>query len=248
MLCRPTDQGTYGREAIAKRQRSSRRILGPDLNWCAMKRRAASIKRSLRASQQRWASRADHRRRAQGHDRRGRLPRHDAQDRRSGGRKRRNAALSFPRQEILFKVMEVLVANYRTTLAKQFAAPQKLHERIADLLRFIWSEIEKAPGEQLALQEMTLYVLRHPRAEHMAREKGPRVPAALRRLAARGDGRSPKGRAPDHGARQLHLHQLRWHAQPMAGGAGRRLVRTGDGEFNPSWPRTGRAKSPKIPY
>ena len=75
------------------------------------------------------------------------------------------------KEEILFKVMEVLVANYRTTLAKQFAAPQKLHERIADLLRFIWSEIEKAPGEQLALQEMTLYVLRHPRAEHMAREK-----------------------------------------------------------------------------
>ena|SRR5581483_9047071 len=75
------------------------------------------------------------------------------------------------KEEILFKVMEVPVANYRTTLAKQFAAPQKLHERIADLLRFIWSEIEKAPGEQLALQEMMLYVLRHPRAEHMAREK-----------------------------------------------------------------------------
>jgi AcrR family transcriptional regulator len=75
------------------------------------------------------------------------------------------------KEEILFKVMEVLVANYRATLAKQFAAPQTLHDRIADLLRFIWSEIEKAPGEQLALQEMTLYVLRHPHAEHMAREK-----------------------------------------------------------------------------
>lgn len=75
------------------------------------------------------------------------------------------------KEEILFKVMEVLVANYRATLARQFAAPQNLHDRIADLLRFIWSEIEKAPGEQLALQEMTLYVLRHPHAEHMAREK-----------------------------------------------------------------------------
>ena len=75
------------------------------------------------------------------------------------------------KEEILFKVMEVLVANYRATLAKQFAAPQKLHDRIADLLQFIWSEIKKAPGEQLALQEMTLYVLRHPHAEHMAREK-----------------------------------------------------------------------------
>jgi len=75
------------------------------------------------------------------------------------------------KEEILFKVMEVLVANYRAILARQFAAPQNLHDRIADLLRFIWSEIEKAPGEQLALQEMTLYVLRHPHAEHMAREK-----------------------------------------------------------------------------
>ncbi len=75
------------------------------------------------------------------------------------------------KEEILFKVMEVLVANYRATLAKHFGAPQTLHDRIADLLRFIWSEIEKAPGEQLALQEMTLYVLRHPHAEHMAREK-----------------------------------------------------------------------------
>jgi AcrR family transcriptional regulator len=75
------------------------------------------------------------------------------------------------KEEILFKVMELLVANYRATLAKEFAAPQKLHDRIADLLRFIWSEIRKSPGEQLALQEMTLYVLRHPHAEHMAREK-----------------------------------------------------------------------------
>ncbi len=75
------------------------------------------------------------------------------------------------KEEILFKVMEVLVANYRATRAKQFATEQKLHDRIADLLRFIWSEIERAPGEQLALQEMTLYVLRHPHAEHMAREK-----------------------------------------------------------------------------
>lgn len=75
------------------------------------------------------------------------------------------------KEEILFKVMEVLVANYRATLAKKFAVSQKLHDHIADLLRFIWSEIEAAPGEQLVLQEMTLYVLRHPHAKHMAREK-----------------------------------------------------------------------------
>ena len=75
------------------------------------------------------------------------------------------------KEEILFKVMEVLVANYRATLAKQFSSPQRLHDRIADLLRFIWSEIEKAPGEQLTLQEMTLYMLRHRHGERMASEK-----------------------------------------------------------------------------
>lgn len=75
------------------------------------------------------------------------------------------------KEEILFSVMELLVANYRATLAGHFAAPQPLHDRVADLLRFIWSEIQRAPGEQLALQEMTLYVLRHPHAAHMARDK-----------------------------------------------------------------------------
>ena len=75
------------------------------------------------------------------------------------------------KEEIILSVMEVLASSYRSTLAKRFSEPQKLHDRIADLLKFIWSEIEKAPGEQLALQEMTLYVLRHPHAEHMAREK-----------------------------------------------------------------------------
>jgi hypothetical protein len=38
-------------------------------------------------------------------------------------------------------------------------------------LRFIWSEVEKSPGEQLVLQEMTLYVLRYPHAAHLAAEK-----------------------------------------------------------------------------
>ena len=75
------------------------------------------------------------------------------------------------KEEILFKVMEVLVVNYRATLAKHFTNPQSLHDRIAALLHFIWREIEKAPGEQLTLQEMTLYVLRHPNAAYMAKEK-----------------------------------------------------------------------------
>jgi AcrR family transcriptional regulator len=75
------------------------------------------------------------------------------------------------KEEILLSVMEGLASNYRDTLARRFAEPQKLHDRIADLLRFIWSEIEKARGEQLVLQEMTLYVLRYPHAEHLAAEK-----------------------------------------------------------------------------
>ena len=75
------------------------------------------------------------------------------------------------KEEIIFSAMEVLASGYRSTLAKRFAEPQPLHNRIADLLSFIWSEIERAPGEQLVLQEMTLYVLRYPHAAHLAAEK-----------------------------------------------------------------------------
>jgi AcrR family transcriptional regulator len=75
------------------------------------------------------------------------------------------------KEEILLSVMEGLASSYRETLARRFSEPQTLHDRIADLLRFIWSEIEKARGEQLVLQEMTLYVLRYPHAEHLAAEK-----------------------------------------------------------------------------
>ncbi len=75
------------------------------------------------------------------------------------------------KEEIILSVMEVLASSYRSTLAKRFSEPQKLHDRIADLLKFIWSEIERVPGEQLVLQEMTLYVLRYPHAEHLAAEK-----------------------------------------------------------------------------
>ena len=81
-------------------------------------------------------------------------------------------------------VMEGLASNYRDTLARRFSEPQKLHDRIADLLRFIWSEIEKARGEQLVLQEMTLYVLRYPHAEHLAAHA---LRCALRAGVDRGD-------------------------------------------------------------
>ena len=75
------------------------------------------------------------------------------------------------KEEIIFSVMEVLASGYRATLAKRFQEPQALHDRIGDLLKFIFSEIEKSRGEQLVLQEMTLYVLRYPHAEHLAGEK-----------------------------------------------------------------------------
>lgn len=75
------------------------------------------------------------------------------------------------KEEIIFSAMEVLASGYRRILMERFSQPQNLHERIGDLLRFIWSEIEKARGEQLVLQEMTLYALRVPYAEHLAAEK-----------------------------------------------------------------------------
>ena len=75
------------------------------------------------------------------------------------------------KEEILFCVLEGLASNYRATLARRFAEPQALADRIGDLLRFIFSEIERDRGEQLVHQEMTLYVLRIPHAEHMAADK-----------------------------------------------------------------------------
>jgi AcrR family transcriptional regulator len=75
------------------------------------------------------------------------------------------------KEEIFFLAMGQLVSNYRKVLATRFMKPQTLHDRIPELLYFIWEEIEKAPDEQLALQEMTLYLLRHPHAATLARDK-----------------------------------------------------------------------------
>jgi AcrR family transcriptional regulator len=75
------------------------------------------------------------------------------------------------KEEIIFSAMEELASSYRNTLSARFTRPQDLCDRIHDLLWFIWGEIEKAPGEQLVLQEMTLYVLRVSHAEHLAAQK-----------------------------------------------------------------------------
>lgn len=75
------------------------------------------------------------------------------------------------KEEILFCVLEGLASSYRATLARRFAEPQTLRNRIHDLLHYIFNEIEQARGEQLVHQEMTLHVLRYPHAEHMAAAK-----------------------------------------------------------------------------
>jgi AcrR family transcriptional regulator len=75
------------------------------------------------------------------------------------------------KEELFFLAMGQLVTNYRSVLASRFTQPQTLNDRIPELLHFIWGEIEKDPDEQLALQEMTLYLLRHPHAASLARDK-----------------------------------------------------------------------------
>lgn len=75
------------------------------------------------------------------------------------------------KEEIIFQAIEALASGYRETLLTRFTEPQPLAERISDLLWFIWSEIEKSRDEQLVLQEITLYVLRVPGAEHLADQK-----------------------------------------------------------------------------
>lgn len=75
------------------------------------------------------------------------------------------------KEELFFLAMGQLVGSYRKVLASRFTEPQTLQERIPELLHFIAGEIERDPGEQLALQEMTLYLLRHPHAATLARDK-----------------------------------------------------------------------------
>jgi AcrR family transcriptional regulator len=75
------------------------------------------------------------------------------------------------KEEIFFLAMERLVSSYRHVLASRFTVPQTVYQRIPELINFICQEVRKNPEEQLALQEMTLYLLRHPEAEFLAREK-----------------------------------------------------------------------------
>nr|WP_255679435.1 TetR/AcrR family transcriptional regulator [Jiella flava] len=75
------------------------------------------------------------------------------------------------KEEIFFCAMETLIAQYRENLESRFEVPQTLHDRISDLVLFIWGAIEARSEEQLALQEMTLYLLRHAEANKLALDK-----------------------------------------------------------------------------
>jgi AcrR family transcriptional regulator len=75
------------------------------------------------------------------------------------------------KEEIFFLAMERLVSSYRHVLANRFIETQTMQQRIPEMIDFIGQEVRKNPEEQLALQEMTLYLLRHPEAEFRAREK-----------------------------------------------------------------------------
>lgn len=75
------------------------------------------------------------------------------------------------KDEILLSVMETFVQTYRAALAEQVPPTQTLDERIAATITFICGEIKKGPAEQLLLHEMTVYMLRHPALEHLAKAK-----------------------------------------------------------------------------
>lgn len=75
------------------------------------------------------------------------------------------------KDEILLSVMETFVQTYRAALAEQVPPTQTLAERIEATVLFICGEIKKGPAEQLLLHEMTVYMLRRPALEHLARAK-----------------------------------------------------------------------------
>ena len=99
--------------------------------------------------------------------------------------------------------------------------------RIHDLLWFIWGEIEQAPGEQLALQEMTLYVLRVSHAEHLAAQKEREIKSlysvSLRRCSDVGASDDL-----DRGTDRFHLRLFRGNPESMAGDQGPVVTRKND--------------------
>ncbi len=132
------------------------------------------------------------------------------------------------KEEIIFSAMEELASSYRNTLSAHFTQPQNLRDRIQDLLWFIWGEIKQAPGEQLVLQEMTLYVLRVSHAEHLAAQKEREIKSlysvSLRHCRDVG----PHDEAADRGTGGFHLCLFRGNPESMAGDEGPVVPREND--------------------
>ncbi|TMV93261.1 TetR/AcrR family transcriptional regulator [Thioclava sp. BHET1] len=75
------------------------------------------------------------------------------------------------KEEIIFSVMENFVSQYRSRLNDALGDSTDLPQRIEVLIHFVCSEIRRAPAEQILLQEMSIYMLRHPEGQDLARAK-----------------------------------------------------------------------------
>ena len=63
------------------------------------------------------------------------------------------------KEEVLASAVAYLAGTYRQNLDRAFPLPEPLHDRIANLMRFIWGEVRQSPQEQVALFDMLLYTL-----------------------------------------------------------------------------------------
>ncbi len=63
------------------------------------------------------------------------------------------------KEAVLASVVSYLGALYRGNLERAFPDPEPLHDRIGSLMRFIWSEVQQNPQEQIALFDLLLYAL-----------------------------------------------------------------------------------------
>lgn len=63
------------------------------------------------------------------------------------------------KEEVLASVVGHLAGRYRHTLETAFPDPEPLRARIGQLMRFIWSEVQKSPEEQLALFHLSVHMM-----------------------------------------------------------------------------------------
>lgn len=72
---------------------------------------------------------------------------------------------------MLLNVLSHLIEKSRAALATHFHEPETLHDRIEHLLMFIRGAVERAPEEQIALFNLTLYALSTSGSEWLAKKK-----------------------------------------------------------------------------